>query len=136
MTVTDDASLIDLDLVHSWLRESYWAKNRDRDTQRRANAGSMLFGAFDEEEQVGFARVVTDRATFAWICDVIVSPEARGKGVGKALMDAITAHPELEGVRLLLATRDAHSLYEKYDFKPLPEPEMWMQRRFVIPPLD
>ncbi len=101
----------------------------------RAFDGSICFSAFAGEPargapQIGFARVVTDRATFAWLCDVFVLKKHRGSGVAKRLMDAVMAHPDLKGLRnVLLATRDAHGLYARYGFTPLAEPQRWMAVR-------
>ncbi|MFZ0215744.1 MAG: GNAT family N-acetyltransferase, partial [Candidatus Dormiibacterota bacterium] len=90
---------------------------------------SLCFGALDRGGQLGFARIVTDRATFAWLCDVFVSPAARGRGIGRRLLDAVAAHPDLQTVRrILLATRDAHRLYARHGFQPLAEPARWMER--------
>jgi GNAT superfamily N-acetyltransferase len=95
-----------------------------------AIANSLSFAAYAGDELAGFARVVTDHATFAWLCDVFVLPPHRGKGVSKRLMDAVTAHPDLGRVRnFMLATRDAHGLYAKYGFTPLAEPSRWMAIR-------
>ncbi|MBS1713431.1 MAG: GNAT family N-acetyltransferase [Armatimonadetes bacterium] len=117
LTVTTDSGRIDVETVHRWLSGSYWAANRTLDEQRRAMASSVNFGAFAGDRLIGFARVVTDGTTFAWLCDVIVDPEERGKGVGRALMDGVFAHPDLVGIRMtVLATRDAHELYRPYGF--------------------
>ena len=106
-------------------------RRRDQfdDNLRRAIEHSLCFSAIDGESLVGFARVVTDRATFAYLCDVFVLPEARGLGVSKALMQAIDVHPDLQGLRrFLLATADAHGLYAQYGFAPLTGPERFMER--------
>jgi GNAT superfamily N-acetyltransferase len=134
--VSTDSKHVDRDLVWRFLRDvAYWSTGVPRDIVERAIDGSICFSAFDGAPkdgapQVGFARVVTDKATFAWLCDVFVLPEHRGKGVAKQLMDAVMSHPDLQGLRnVLLATRDAHGLYAKYGFVPLAEPARWMAIR-------
>lgn len=135
--ISDDPSELDHDRIHRWIvDESYWANGRTRERQDAAIAGSWNFGAYDETsgEQLGFARVVTDRATYAWVCDVYVDDSARGRGVGKALMARLTADLDALGVpRVVLATADAHGLYAQYGFEPLAAPERWMAR-LVAPP--
>jgi GNAT superfamily N-acetyltransferase len=130
--ISDDPAELDHARIHRWiLDESYWATGRAPETQDAAIAGSWNFGAYDDEagEQVGFARVVTDRATFAWVCDVFVDASARGRGVSKALLAAITAALDELGVgRVMLATSDAHGLYAQYGFEPLERPERLMAR--------
>lgn len=130
LRISSDPSEIDFDRVHGFLsREAYWSVGIPADTLRRAIEHSLCFSAFDDGVQVGFARVVTDRATFAYLCDVFVSTEARGLGVSKAMMQAIDAHPELQGLRrFILATSDAHGLYAQYDFEPLARPDRFMER--------
>jgi GNAT superfamily N-acetyltransferase len=131
LVVSTDPDRLDRDLIHRFLsRDAYWSIGIPREVVERAIANSLSFGAYLGGEQVGYARVVTDRATFAWLCDVFVVPEHRGSGVSKVLMDAVIAHPDLAGLRnFLLATRDAHRLYERYGFKPLEEPPRWMAIR-------
>ena len=127
----------DRDLVYRFLsQEAYWSQGMPREIFDRSLENSLSFTAYaggqaNAEKQVaGFARVVTDRATFAWLCDVFVLPEHRGKGVSKLLMDAVMAHPDLARVRnFMLATRDAHGLYARYGFAPLAEPARWMAIR-------
>ena len=128
--VTTDRARMNVELVHAFLsQDSYWAKNVPRDVVERAMANSMCFAAFDGEEQLGFARVITDYATFAYIADVFVVPSRRGRGIGKRLMEAIGAHPELQGFRRwMLATRDAHGLYAQFGFQPLDAPERIMMK--------
>lgn len=134
MTVTlefsADHDRIDPDWVHRMLSEhAYWAEGRPRAVQDAANAGSRCYGVYDGRAQVGFARVVTDGATFAWLCDVIVDPGSRGRSVGKMLVAGVVAELEwLDLKRTLLGTGDAHGLYEQYGWVPLRHPEMWMQR--------
>ena len=129
MEVSTDPGRLDVERIHHWLStDAYWALGRTRDVVERAVAGSLNWGAYDGSSgQVGYARVVTDRATFAWLCDVYVDPAARGQGVGTALLDAVTA--ELAGHRLkrvLLATEDAFGVYARYGFAPLAHPERFM----------
>jgi GNAT superfamily N-acetyltransferase len=128
--VTTDAARIDLEQVHAWLSVSYWAEGRSFETVVKSAQNSMNFGAFVGGRLVGYARVVTDRATFAWLCDVVVEEGARGQGVGKALVKAVAEHPDIDGIkRIILATRDAHGLYEQFGFELLPNPERWMVKR-------
>ena len=134
--ISTDARHVDRDLVWRFLHdEAYWSAGVPRNIVERAIDGSIFFSAFDGDPgrgapQVAFARVVTDRATFAWLCDVFVVAEHRGKGVGRQLMDAVMSHPDLHGLRnFLLATRGAHGLYARYGFVPLAEPARWMAIR-------
>jgi GNAT superfamily N-acetyltransferase len=122
---------VDLDVVHRYLsEESYWAKGITRELVVRSIAHSLPFSAFDGDAQVGFARVITDRTTFAYLADVFVLPSHRGRGIAKLLMEAILAHPELQGLRRWsLVTRDAHALYAQFGFTPLDLPERHMMRR-------
>jgi GNAT superfamily N-acetyltransferase len=120
--------------VHRWLStDAYWALGRAREKQDRAMAGSLNFGVYDTTsgEQVAYARVVTDLATFAWLCDVYVDPAVRGKGLGTALVAGVRDHLRPHGLRrLLLATHDAHGMYEKIGFEALEKPEEWMALLF------
>jgi len=126
--ISSDTSLIDLDVVHSFLTESYWAKGVSRDIVARSVENSICFGAYKDGQQVGFARAVTDRATFAFLADVFVLEAEQGKGVGKMLVEAAMNHPELRELRRwLLATDDAHGLYQQFGFGPLRKPERWME---------
>jgi GNAT superfamily N-acetyltransferase len=127
-TVSTDPADLDRDAVYRYLHdEAYWSQGISRETFDRALDNSLNFTALRGSTLAGFARVVTDRATFAWLCDVFVLPAHRGRGVSRRLMDAVVAHPELAGLRnFLLATRDAHGLYEKFGFTPLAEPRRWM----------
>ena len=130
---TDPADL-DRDAIHHYLsREAYWSKGVPRDVVERAIAASISFGLYKGEpgeELAGFARVVTDRATFAWLCDVFVLEPHRGRGLGVWLMENVMAHPDLADLRnFLLATRDAHGLYARFGFAPLAEPSRWMAIR-------
>lgn len=109
--------------------DSYWANDRTIEQTRRAIENSLCFGMYHDDKQIGFARVVSDFATFAYLGDVFVVQEYRGQGLSKWLMETIISHPELQGLRRwILATRDAHSLYEKYGFRALKFPDRWMER--------
>jgi len=121
----------DRDRVYAFLsQDAYWSTGMPREIFDTAIANSLSFAAYAGDELAGFARVVTDHATFAWLCDVFVLPAHRGNGVSKRLMDAVTAHPDLGRVRnFMLATRDAHGLYARYGFTPLAEPGRWMAIR-------
>ncbi len=128
IVVSTDRSRLDLDVIHGFLTTSYWARGIPRETVVRSMEHSLCFGAFDEGRQVGFARVVSDRATFAYICDVFALESHRGGGVGKSLMAAITSHPELQGLRRwTLFTRDAHGLYRQFGFGAAAHPERLME---------
>ena len=115
--ITDELERVDLDTVHELLSQSYWAADRSKMVNAKAIANSLCFTILDNNRQVGFARVVTDKATFAWIADVIIHPDYRGQGLGKWLMECVTGHPLLIGTLQLLKTRDAHGLYLKYGFE-------------------
>lgn len=130
-TISTDASRLDLDLIHGFLTASYWARGMQREVVEHSIAGSLPFGLYHGERQIGFARVITDQATFAYIGDVFVLEEHRGHGLGTWLMETVVACPELQGMRRwMLATRDAHALYRKVGFVPLHTPERWMERWF------
>jgi GNAT superfamily N-acetyltransferase len=128
--ITTDRSRLDVDLIHSFLStQTYWAVGRSVEVVKRSIDNSFCFGIYRANEQVGFARLVTDFGTFAWLADVFVIPEHRGRGLAKWLMEVILAHPELQGFRRwVLATKDAHNLYEQFGFIPLHRPERWMER--------
>jgi len=126
--VTTDRSRLDLDTIHGFLTTSYWARGIPRETVARSMEHSLCFGALDGDRQVGFARVISDRATFAYVCDVFALESERGRGVGKSLMAAIMAHPDLQGLRRwTLATRDAQDLYRQFGFGPPAHPERQME---------
>lgn len=132
LVFSSDTSMIDVALVHRWLSEqAYWARGRTRETHDAAMAGSRNYGVFDAGtgEQLAYARAITDGATFAWIADVFVEPSARGRGVGIRIMQGIVDDLEPLGLkRMALFTEDAHTLYEKFGFQRLPDPEGWMLR--------
>ena len=121
---------VDVDVVHGWLsRESYWAAGIPRAVVERALDHSLCFSGYLGDRQVAFARVVTDCATFAYLADVFVLEDARGHGISARLMDAVLAHPGLQGLRrFMLATRDAHGLYARYGFAPPAHPDSLMER--------
>ena len=129
-TISTDRERLQLDAIHKYLsEESYWARERSREQTERAIKNSLPFGVYKGENQIGFARVVTDYATFAYLGDVYILEEFRGQGLSKWLMETIVNHPELQGFRRwVLATKDAHTLYEKYGFTPLKHPERWMEK--------
>lgn len=129
--ISTAAERMDVDLIHRYLcEESYWAKGIPRDVVERSIRSSIPFGAFANGAQIGFARVITDRATYAYLADVFVLPEWRGQGVSKEIMKAVMAHPELQGLRRWhLVTRDAHGLYAQFGFTQLDAPESHMMLR-------
>jgi len=127
--ISTDRSRLDLKVIHGFLSTSYWAAGRSAETIRRSIENSLAFGVYHKERQVGFARVITDYATFAWIADVFILEEHRGRGLSKWLMEAMLSHPELQGFRRwVLATKDAHGLYRRFGFEELKRPERWMER--------
>jgi GNAT superfamily N-acetyltransferase len=129
--ITTDLSRIDFDRVHEWLaRKSLWAGQMPRAVFDRAVRGSLCFGAIKQNATVGFARVISDQATFSYVSDVFVDPAHRGTGISKVMMAAVMAHSELQDLRLwVLATADAHGLYARHGFKPLAAPHRYMERR-------
>jgi len=132
--ISTDSERFDLDVVHGYLARSYWAKGIPRETVERAIAGSLCFGAFDGERQIGFARVITDKATFAYLADVFVLEEFQGRGIASKLMEAIVGHPELQGLRRwMLVTRDAHRLYERFGFRLVGHPDRHMEKLLANP---
>ena len=127
--VSDDPALLDHDRIYAFLRESYWAKARAPHTQRLANQNSLCFGLYKGREQVGFARVVSDYATFAYLADVHVIEDHRGRGLSHAMVEHFLAHPRLQGLRRwALFTLDAQSLYESHGWSRYPYPERMMTR--------
>ena len=125
MELSTDPARIQLDTVYAWLRGSYWSPNIRREIVERAFANSVVIGAYDNA-QIGVARVVTDRATFGWLCDVFVAPEARGQGIATQMVRALIAEPSLQTLRRWsLATRDAHAVYAPLGFAPV-DAAIWM----------
>lgn len=132
--ISTDQARIDVDLVHRFLSASYWASGRSREIVERSIQNSLCFGAYKDAQQVGFGRAITDRAVFAYIADVFVLPEYRGAGIGKALIGAMLAHPELAGLQvMMLRTRDAGGLYSQFGFQSLRRPEEVMGRYSRVP---
>ncbi len=129
-TISTDENRLQIDVIQKFLTEdSYWAKTRTREETERAIKNSLPFGVYKGENIVGFARVVTDYATFAYLGDVFILENFRGQGLSKWLMQTIVNHPDLQGFRRwILATRDAHTLYEKYGFTELKHPTRWMEK--------
>lgn len=127
--ISTDQSLIDFETVYRYLHfESYWAKGISEEKLHTAIKNSLCFGIYKQSTQAGFARVVTDRSTFAYICDVFILPEFRGSGLSKWLIQTIVTHPELQGLRRWsLATADAHGLYSQFGFSPISRPDRWME---------
>ena len=128
--ISTDRDRLDREMIHGFLsRRSYWAKGRELEVINRGIDNSLSFGIYHGEQQVGFARVVTDYATFAWLADVFVLEEYRGRGLGKWLIEVMLAHPQLQGFRRwALSTKDAHELYRGFGFNELMRPERWMER--------
>lgn len=128
--ISSDKSRLDIETIHRFLsEESYWAANRTLEQTRTAIENSLCFGVYIGERLIGFGRVVSDFATFAYVGDVFILDEFRGRGLSKALMKAMIDHPNLQGLRRwVLATRDAHGLYEQFEFSTLRFPERWMER--------
>jgi GNAT superfamily N-acetyltransferase len=128
--ISTNRSRLDIDLIHDFIsNDSYWGTGRAREVVARSIENSLPFGIYQSDNQVGFARVVTDYATFAWVADVFILPEHRGRGLSKWMMEVILAHPRLQGFRRwVLSTKDAHGVYERFGFMPLKKPERWMER--------
>jgi GNAT superfamily N-acetyltransferase len=125
--ISTDQTRLDIDVIHGFLKTSYWAHGRRRSVVERSIRNSLCFGVYVRGRQVAFARVVSDRAVFAYLMDVFVIPEYRGRGISKALMRAVLDHPDLQNLRVfLLGTQDAHGLYEQFGFRALAQPELWM----------
>lgn len=126
--ISTDSARLDVDAIHAFLTRSYWSPGIPRATVARAIANSLCFGVFWQRQQVGFARVVTDRTTFAYLCDVYVLEAHRGHGLAKQLMDRVMKHPDLQGLRrMMLATLDAHGLYAQFGFTALGAPDRIME---------
>jgi GNAT superfamily N-acetyltransferase len=126
--ISTDTNEMDVDAVHAYLTRSYWSEGIPRDVVERSLRGSLCFGIFHGAAQIGFARVITDRATFAHLADVYVLEDHRGRGLGKQLVATILAHPDLQGLRRFqLMTRDAHELYRQFGFGPAARPTAYME---------
>lgn len=127
--VDTDTARLDVDVIHHFLRESYWAAGIPRAVVERSIAHSLCFGVYVDGAQAGFARIISDYATFAYLADVFVLEAYRGQGLSKRLMETIVSHPQLQGLRRWsLATRDAHGLYAQFGFMPLAHPARYMER--------
>ena len=128
--ISTDRLRLDVEAIHRFLVEdSYWARERTLDQTKTAIENSICFGLYQDEKMIGFARVVSDKATFAYIGDVFVLEGYRGRGLSKWLMEVIVEYPELQGLRRwVLATKDAHGLYSQFEFAPLRFPERWMEK--------
>jgi GNAT superfamily N-acetyltransferase len=128
-TVSTELARMDIDVIHGYLARAYWSNGITREIIERAVRHSLCFGLFKDETQIGFARAVTDSTTFAYVCDVFVLESHQGKGLGTWLMECVTQHPEMRGLRRCqLITRDAHTLYEKVGFRSISKPERHMER--------
>ena len=132
-TISTDKSQLDIPLIQQFLsQESYWAQNVPVEIVQRSIENSLCFGVYHQDQQVGFARIITDQATFAYLSDVFILPEHRGKGLSKKLIETISNWSSLQGLRRwVLATRDAHTLYEQFGFTALDKPEIFMQRKLI-----
>lgn len=128
-SISTDKNRLQIETIHKFLsEESYWAQNRSKEQTGRAIENSLCFGVYKGENQIGFARVISDFATVAYVGDVFILEEFRGQGLSKFLMETIIAYPDLQNLRRwILATKDAHTLYEKFGFHALKFPERWME---------
>lgn len=127
-TITTEKEKFDVEFIHSFLTHSYWAEGISKEVIKRSIEGALCFGLFENDKQIGFARMITDKATFAYLADVFIIEEYRGRGLSKWLMEVIMSHPSLQGLRrMMLATKDAHGLYEKFGFTALNNVDRWMQ---------
>ncbi|MBA3514794.1 MAG: GNAT family N-acetyltransferase [Pyrinomonadaceae bacterium] len=129
-SISTERGRLDLPVIHNFLaKDSYWAQGRGIETVKRSIENSLNFGLYKGGQQIGFARVVTDHATFAWLADVFVLDAYRGRGLGKWLIEVILSHPELQELRRwVLGTKDAHEIYRQFGFSELKQPERWMER--------
>ncbi|MEW6284927.1 MAG: GNAT family N-acetyltransferase [Chloroflexota bacterium] len=128
-TISTDPARLDIDAITDMLQRAYWTQGRTREMIARYVQHSLVFGVYHDDKQVGLARVVSDYTTFAWLCDVFIHEDHRGHGLGKWLVETVHTHPDLQGLRRwLLATRDAHGLYEQFGWMPLDHPEHWMHK--------
>jgi len=126
--ISTDPARLDLDVIHRFLAKAYWSEGIPRETLERAIQNSLCFGVYVQDRQAGFARVITDHATYAYLCDVFIVEDHRGRGLGKQLLEAVISHPDLQGLRRWsLVTRDAHGLYQRVGFAPPKMPERYME---------
>lgn len=127
-TISTDPSRLDVDAIADMLTRAYWAQGRPRERTERALANSLVFGVYEGDKQIGLARIISDYSIFAYLCDVFIHEDYRAHGLGKWLMQTVISHPDLQGLRRwVLATHDAHGLYEQYGFTPLENPHNWME---------
>jgi ribosomal protein S18 acetylase RimI-like enzyme len=127
-TVSTDPARLDVHAIHAFLSTSYWAEGIPRETVERSLRNSLCFGLYEGARQIGFARMITDQATYAYLCDVYVLPEWRGRGLGTWMMECVMAHPDLQGLRRFsLVTRDAHELYRPFGFTEISNPGRYME---------
>jgi N-acetylglutamate synthase-like GNAT family acetyltransferase len=128
LIISTDQSKLDFNFIHNHLNKTYWAKGIPMEIVKKSVENSIAYGVYQQEKQIGFARLITDKATFAYLADVLISDGFRGNGFAKWLMDCIIKNPEIQGLRLfLLATQDAHTLYQQFGFKPVAEPKRFME---------
>lgn len=128
-TISTDPARLDINAIADMLTRAYWAKGRPRERTERALANSLVFGVYEGERQIGLARVVSDYAIFAYLCDVFIHEEYRGRGLSKWLMETIHGHPDLQNLRRwALITSDAHGLYQQFGWSLLANPERWMEK--------
>ena len=126
--ISTNPARFDMDAVHAYLTRSYWAEGITKDTVAKSIKSSLVFGLYEGNRQIGLARVITDNATFAYLCDVYVLEDYRGRGLGKWLVASVRSHPDLQNLRrFVLVTRDAHGLYDQFGFAPLKYPERYME---------
>jgi GNAT superfamily N-acetyltransferase len=126
--ISTDPARLDIGAIHAYLTRSYWAAGIPKDVVAKSIEGSLCFGLYEGGRQIGLARVITDKATFAYLCDVYVLEDYRGRGLGKWLMSVVQSHPDLQGLRrFVLVTQDAHGLYEQFGFSQLKEPGRYME---------
>ncbi len=127
-TISTDPARLDMDVICDFLTRAYWAAGRPRERTERAFANSLVFGLYDGNKQIGLARVVSDYAIFAYLCDVFINEDYRAHGLGKWLIETVMSHPDLQGLRRwTLATRDAHELYRQFGWNDMQNPEKWME---------
>ena len=127
--ISNDRRKLKIEVIHGYLKNAYWSKNKPKALVQKSIKGSICFGVYHNKQQVGFARVITDLTTFGYLADVFIVPDYQGKGLGKLLIKTIMECPDLQGFRgWSLATRDAHGLYAQFGFKELENPKIWMRK--------
>ncbi len=132
--ISTDPARLNVGAIYDFLERAYWAQGRPRERTERALKNSLVFGLYENQKQIGLARVVTDYAIFAYLCDVFIHEDYRAHGLGKWLIQTVMAHPDLQGLRRwTLATRDAHGLYQQFGWEPLADPNGWME---ILRPFD